>query len=183
MSFSSVAEKSFTGIVTRPKEIAPFHIERGMPLVCLMLLTVAERAQRAESRCRAEGRFAAQARKEPFRQRSEGSSCSTGVKTFRLQSEQPHRAQRAEQLITDRAPPFGGEASGGVLPPQATTTTAATKRDPRGARAASGAIKQRADQARRGQTTTSRSRQAPPRPLGRPAQRPGSVLRPPCRPG
>src|SRR4029453_9710155 len=31
MSFSSVAEKSFTGIVTRPKEIAPFHIERGMP--------------------------------------------------------------------------------------------------------------------------------------------------------
>jgi hypothetical protein len=41
MSFSSVAEKSFTGIVTRPKEIAPFHIERGMPLVCLMPLTVA----------------------------------------------------------------------------------------------------------------------------------------------
>jgi hypothetical protein len=40
MSFSSVAEKSFTGIVTRPNEIAPFHIERGMPLVCLMRLTV-----------------------------------------------------------------------------------------------------------------------------------------------
>src|SRR4051812_45679717 len=31
MSFSSVAEKSFTGIVTSPKEIAPFQIERGMP--------------------------------------------------------------------------------------------------------------------------------------------------------
>ena len=36
MSFSSVAEKSFTGIVTRPKEIAPFQIERGMVLVCLI---------------------------------------------------------------------------------------------------------------------------------------------------
>src|SRR5215211_902740 len=34
MSFSSVAEKSFTGIVTNPKEIAPFQIERGMTLVC-----------------------------------------------------------------------------------------------------------------------------------------------------
>ena len=34
MSFSSVAEKSFTGIVTRPKEMAPFQIERGMRLVC-----------------------------------------------------------------------------------------------------------------------------------------------------
>src|SRR4030095_16611255 len=34
MSFSSVAEKSFTGIVTSPKEIAPFQIERGMFLVC-----------------------------------------------------------------------------------------------------------------------------------------------------
>src|SRR3982750_326900 len=40
MSFSSVAEKSFTGMVTRPKEIAPFHIERGMVLVCLTGLTV-----------------------------------------------------------------------------------------------------------------------------------------------
>ena len=39
MSFSSVAEKSFTGIVTSPNEIAPFQIERGMLLVCLMPLT------------------------------------------------------------------------------------------------------------------------------------------------
>ena len=36
MSFYSVAEKSFTGIVTSPKEIAPFQIERGMVLVCLI---------------------------------------------------------------------------------------------------------------------------------------------------
>src|SRR6188472_2651391 len=34
MSFSSVAEKSFTGIVTRPKEMAPFQIDRGMGSVC-----------------------------------------------------------------------------------------------------------------------------------------------------
>src|SRR5215218_2719113 len=34
MSFSSVAEKSFTGIVTSPKEMAPFQIDRGMRLVC-----------------------------------------------------------------------------------------------------------------------------------------------------
>jgi hypothetical protein len=40
MSFSSVAEKSFTGIVTSPKEIAPFQIERGMLLVCLIPPTV-----------------------------------------------------------------------------------------------------------------------------------------------
>ena len=34
MSFSSVAEYSFTGMVTRPKEMAPFQIERGMASVC-----------------------------------------------------------------------------------------------------------------------------------------------------
>ena len=40
MSFSSVAEKSFTGIVTRPKEIAPFQIDRGIPPFCLTTLTI-----------------------------------------------------------------------------------------------------------------------------------------------
>jgi hypothetical protein len=50
MSFSSVAEKSFTGIVTRPKEIAPFHIERGMPLVCLMGSLIASLAKLARPR-------------------------------------------------------------------------------------------------------------------------------------
>jgi hypothetical protein len=66
-----------------------------MPVI---LATRHQRSAERSSRRRAEGRFAAQASKEPLRGRPEGSSCSTGVKTFRL------RAQRAEQAGTQALP-------------------------------------------------------------------------------
>jgi hypothetical protein len=125
MSFSSVAEKSFTGIVTRPKEIAPFHIERGMPLVCLMLLTVApsersrgavlrvvsqHRREKNRSASARRGRLAAQASK---RSDSKASSHSE-------RSERSNQARIARRHSEEKA-------SGGVLPPRATTTAAAAK--------------------------------------------------------
>src|SRR6188508_272919 len=144
MSFSSVAEKSFTGIVTRPTEIAPFHIERGMSpsLPDAVFDCLARQARSA--------RIALRSRCLP---RSLPNEKHVGSLT------RPGQPRAIRRLIASLA-----------------------KLARRGASAASGAIKHRADQALRGQTTTSRSCPALPPPRVRSAPRPGFVRQQPSRP-